>query len=239
MRLDRLLSQAAGLTRNEARKLIRSGLVSVHGALATDPAAQAEEGDALALDGEPLQSRLEVHLMMHKPTGLLTAARDSRQPTVMSLLPERLQKLRCMPVGRLDKDTSGLLLFTTDGELAHRLLSPRREIPKEYLALVSGKLTGNDQAAFAGGIALKDFTAKPAGLVILRQGEKDSQALVRLSEGKHRQVRRMFQALGHEVLSLSRLAFGPLRLAEDLTPGAWRMLTDAEVAGLKEAVRLG
>lgn len=239
MRLDRLLSQAAGLTRNEARKLIKSGLVSVNEALITDPAAQADEGSFLCLDGSPLDSGLAFHLMMNKPVGLLTAARDSRQTTVMSLLPERLLKLRCMPVGRLDKDSSGLLLFTTDGELAHRLLSPKRKITKEYQALVSGYLRDDAADAFARGIRLKDFTAQPAELVILSREKDSSQALVRLHEGKHRQVRRMFQALGHEVLALSRLAFGPLRLDQRLAPGAWRALEEEEIAALREAVRLG
>ncbi|MGI6688607.1 MAG: pseudouridine synthase [Christensenellales bacterium] len=239
MRLDRLLSQAAGLTRNETRKLIKGGLVSVHGAVLTDPATHVEEGSPITLDGKPVDTQLELHLMMHKPTGLLTAARDSRQPTVMDLLPDRMQKLRCMPVGRLDKDTSGLLLFTTDGELAHRLLAPQRDVTKEYQARVTGKLTNADIAAFEQGIALKDFTAKPAELVILQADEDQSLTLVRLQEGKNRQVRRMFQALGHEVLSLSRLAFGPLRLEATLQPGSWRELTKDEITRLKEAVGLG
>ena len=180
MRLDRLLSQAAGLSRNEARKLIKSGLVSLHGAIISDVAAQVEEGSQLSLEGRPLSTQLACHLMMNKPVGLLTAARDSRQETVMALLPERLHKLRCMPVGRLDKDSAGLLLFTTDGELAHRLLAPQRKVTKEYRALVSGRLDDSARAAFAQGIALKDFTALPAELVILRRDAGQSEALVRL-----------------------------------------------------------
>lgn len=239
MRLDRLLSQSAGLTRSEARKLIKGGLVSLRGDVLTDPALQVAEGSPMALDGQPLNTHLALHLLMHKPTGLLTAARDSRQPTVMDLLPGRLQKLRCMPVGRLDKDTSGLLLFTTDGELAHRLLAPQRDITKEYQAQVTGALTSADVAAFAQGIQLKDFAARPAELVILQADAGESLALVRLQEGKHRQVRRMFQALGHKVTALSRLAFGPLRLEASLPPGSWRELTQNEITRLKEAVGLG
>ncbi|MDD4080467.1 MAG: pseudouridine synthase [Eubacteriales bacterium] len=238
MRLDRLLSQAAGFTRNEARKLIKSGLVSVYGNAVTDPAAQAEEGSQIHIDGKLLDTRLSCHVIMNKPPDVLTAARDSRQRTVMDLLPERLQKLRCMPVGRLDKDSTGLLLFTTDGELAHRLLSPQRQIVKEYRALVTGKLDDAAINAFSTGIPLKDFTTLPAELVVLRAGEKDSEALVRLHEGKHRQVRRMFQSIGYEVTALSRLTFGPLRLDEALTPGAWRELLPEEADLLKEAVDL-
>ena len=238
MRLDRLISQAAGLSRNEARKLIKSGLVFVQGAAITNPTAQTDLNISLTLDGKTLSTQTSYHLMMNKPTGILTAARDSRQQTVMDLLPERFIKLRCMPVGRLDKDTSGLLLFTTDGELAHRLLAPQRQIVKEYRALVSGELNLSAVEAFSKGIPLKDFTARPAELRILSAGTERSEALVRLHEGKNRQVRRMFQALGHEVLTLARLAFGPLRLKEDLSPGSWRELDAAEVAGLKEAVGL-
>ena len=239
MRLDRLLSQAAGLTRNEARKLIRSGLVSVHGERLFDPATSVAEGSPLLLDGQTVDTQLDMHLILHKPTGVLTAARDSRQPTVMDLLPDRLQKLRCMPVGRLDKDTSGLLLFTTNGELAHRLLAPQRDVIKEYEALITGRLTDADRIAFNKGIQLKDFTAKPAMLDILQADSEQSLARVHLHEGKNRQVRRMFQALGHEVIQLSRLAFGPLRLDNDLLPGHWRALTETELKELKEAVGLG
>ena len=238
MRLDKLLSQAAGISRSEARKLIRSGLVSVHRALCADPACQVAEGSPLSLEGQPLDSRLDLHIMLHKPVGLLTAARDSRQPTIMDLLPPRFIKLRCMPAGRLDKDSSGLLFLSTDGELAHRLLSPQREVEKEYQVKVTGRLDEGAQDAFRQGIELKDFTAKPADLMILRTGDDGSEALVRLREGKNRQVRRMFQALGHEVISLHRLAFGPLRLDNDLEAGSWRELTEKEIKNLKEAAGL-
>lgn len=238
MRLDRLVSQATGLTRNEARKLIKSGLVSVYNSALTDPAAQVEEGERLWVDGREADTQLVCHLMMNKPLGLLTAARDSRQQTVMSLLPQRLYKLRCMPIGRLDKDSTGLLLFTTQGELAHRLLSPQRAVTKEYQASVTGRLDEGTKAAFAAGIALKDFTALPAQLDILSADETGSQATVRLHEGKHRQVRRMFASLGHEVTSLRRQAFGPLRLDPSLSPGQWRELLPEEIQLLKEAVGL-
>ncbi|MDD3572236.1 MAG: pseudouridine synthase [Eubacteriales bacterium] len=239
MRLDRLISQAAGLTRNEARKLIRSGQVTVNLQICWDTGAQTEESSQIKINNMTLDTRLDCHVMMNKPLDVLTAARDSHQKTVMDLLPLRFQKIRCMPVGRLDKDSAGLLLFTTDGNLSHRLLSPQRKIMKEYHALVSGKLDKASQNTFSTGIRLKDFTALPAELVIIRSGDRDSEALVRLHEGKHRQVRRMFQSLGHEVKALSRLAFGPIRLDASLPPGSWRELRPEEFDLLKEAAGLG
>ena len=136
-----------------------------------------------------------------------------------------------MPVGRLDKDTTGLLLLTCDGELNHRLLSPGRHVDKRYRALVEGELTERDAEAFAAGLALGDFTARPARLTIL----KPSLAEVVLSEGKFHQVKRMFSAVGHEVLALHRCAFGPLELDPALPEGAWRELTAEELGALRRA----
>lgn len=238
MRLDRLLAQAAGLSRSQAREAIRAGRVLVAGQAVTSLDAQANPGVELLLDGQMLASQTTWHLMLYKPKGLLTAARDARAATVMDLLPESMKKARCMPVGRLDKDTEGLLLFTTDGELAHRLLSPRRQIAKLYQARVEGRLDAADVAAFSQGIVLQDFVALPALLSILEAGDDTSLATAQLTEGKHRQVRRMFGALGHEVLELTRLQFGPLTLDPALAPGEYRELHPHEVQALKESVHL-
>lgn len=237
MRLDRLLASLAVGSRQEVKALIKQGRVSYNGAALTDPAEQVEEGLALLVDGEPLDTRLTRHLMMHKPVGILTAARDARQQTVMDLLPPVYHSLRCMPVGRLDKDTSGLLLFTTDGETAHRLLSPRLMVDKVYEAQVSGRLDEQDILRFAEGIQLSDFRALPAALEIVTAGDGESLARATVQEGKYHQVRRMFGALGHEVLKLKRLRFGALALDEDLAPGDWRELSEPEWDRLKEGVR--
>ena len=130
MRLDKLIAAGAGLSRSAAREIIRQGRVNLNGEVTRSPDARADEGSVITLDGKPLAAVTQRHILLNKPIGVLTAARDPHQKTVMELLPEQLRRLKCMPVGRLDKDTEGLLLFTTDGELAHRLLSPKRGVDK-------------------------------------------------------------------------------------------------------------
>jgi 16S rRNA pseudouridine516 synthase len=173
--------------------------------------------------------------MLNKPAGLLTAARDRKQPTVMDLLPGEYAGIGCMPVGRLDKDTTGLLLLTCDGEMNHRLLAPGRHVDKVYRASVSGRLTEREVLVFAEGLELSDFRAKPAELRILTAGEESSEAEVTVTEGKFHQVKRMFSAIGHEVLTLRRLRFGPLTLDEALSEGQWRELTEGELRLLRQA----
>lgn len=238
-RLDKLISERTDLSRAEAKQAIRAGRVQAAGQVIRTPDARVDANLGLTLDQTPLRGDSELYILLYKPTGHLTAARDSKAPTVMDLLPPLLLKRRCMPVGRLDKDTSGLLLLMTDGALAHRLLSPRRGIEKLYEAQVAGKLDTEDVQAFAAGIVLSDFTAQPADMRILDANDESSTAQVILTEGKHRQVRRMFGSRGHEVLTLKRLRFGPVELGEDLPIGAYRELTDAEVQALKETVDLG
>ena len=231
MRLDKLLSHVGAATRSECRQLLRSGRVTVNGRPALDGGAQVPEGAEVALDGQTLDTRLTRHLMLHKPAGVLTAREDSRQQTVMDLLPAVYTSLGCMPVGRLDKDTTGLLLLTTDGELAHRLLAPGRHVDKVYWARVEGTLSRADAEAFAAGVVLQDFTALPAKLEIL----SPDTALVTVREGKFHQVKRMFGARGKPVLSLRRLSFGPLSLDASLAPGQFRELTGEEIAALYAA----
>lgn len=236
IRLDRWLSTLGEGSRSEVKTWIRQGMVQVNGKTLTDPGTLCEtEGDALLLRGRPLDGRVIRHVMLNKPAGVLTAARDSKQPTVMDLLPPVYRAIECMPVGRLDKDTTGLLVLTCDGELNHRLLSPGRHVDKVYLAHVAGALTEEDTEAFERGIELEDFTALPAGMKILESGPDSSLAEVTLREGKFHQVKRMFSALGHEVLTLRRLSFGPLALDPSLPEGAWRELTEEETRQLKAA----
>ena len=232
MRLDRWLVSLGVGSRSQVQKLIRSGAVQVGGQPARDPAKSFQGNEPLTLRGEPLDGRLTRHIMLNKPSGLLTAARDSRQPTVMDLLPPACLALGCMPVGRLDKDTTGLLLLTTDGELNHRLLAPGRHVDKTYRATVDGPLTQAHTAAFAAGLRLSDFDAQPAKLTILSSGEEASIALVTVHEGKFHQVKRMFEAVERQVTALHRLTFGSLHLDEALAPGQWRELTDVELEGL-------
>ena len=231
MRLDKLLAHVGAATRSGCRELLRAGRVTVNGQTARDGAMPVGEGAAIALDGKPLDTRLTRHLMLHKPAGVLTAREDAGQRTVMDLLPPVYSSLGCMPVGRLDKDTTGILLLTTDGELAHRLLAPGRHVEKVYRAQVQGTLDEGDAAAFAAGIALQDFTALPAKLEIL----SPDTALVTVREGKYHQIKRMFGARGKPVLFLHRLRFGPLALDEGLSPGQYRELSEKEIAALYAA----
>lgn len=236
IRLDKLLSQTGERTRSESARLIRAGLVTVDGVPQCDPAGKVDAAtQAVLLKGQPLTDERFQYYLFHKPAGVLTAARDKSAPTVMDLVPEALRRRDVLPVGRLDKDTTGLLLLTNDGELAHRLLSPKWHVWKDYLATVDGPLDAGDVEAFASGMALSDFTAKPAELTVLERGEARSLARVRLSEGKFHQVKRMFGERGREVLALHRDAFGPLRL--DIEVGALRPLTAPEIAALRMAAQ--
>ena len=232
MRLDKFLALEGRCTRSGAKEWLRRGRVTVNGAPARDGAAAVDpEKDEIALDGEAIIYRREMHVMLNKPAGVLTAANDPRRETVLDLLPPAYRACGCMPVGRLDKDTTGLLLLTTDGTLAHRLIAPERHVDKVYEAEVEGALEEADIAAFAQGIPLKDFTALPARLEILGPGR----GRVTVREGKYHQVKRMFGARGKPVLRLHRTAFGPLALDAGLAPGKYRELTEKEIAALYQA----
>lgn len=229
LRLDRWLVTLGVGSRSEVQKLVKKGGVKVNDFPVRDPGQQVNEKTAvLTVNGVPVDGRLTRHVMLHKPAGLLTAARDKKQPTVMDLLPDVYSAIGCMPVGRLDKDTTGLLLLTTDGELNHRLLSPGRHVDKTYLAEVDGALDASHVAAFAQGLHLSDFDAQPAKLEIVAP----QTGRVTVHEGKFHQIKRMFSAVGREVTSLHRETFGSLTLDPQLPEGQWRELTAEEIAAL-------
>ena len=229
-RLDKIISATGKKSRREVREMVRQGRVLVDGKPA--PAADMKvdpQAAVILLDGEPLGYEKFTYVMLHKPAGVLTATEDRRQETVLDLLPPELRRRALSPVGRLDKDTEGLLLLTNDGQLAHRLLSPKSHVDKVYYARVDGALEPGDIAAFAAGMTLGDgLDCLPAGLEILSPTE----ALVTLREGKFHQVKRMLAARGKPVLYLKRLSMGRLRLDPALAPGAWRMLTEEERSAL-------
>lgn len=232
MRLDKYVS-LTGPTRKQARGLILSGRVAVNGAASRDCGLAVSPSDAVTLDGEPLGAKAELYLMVHKPAGMLTATEDAHgQPTVIDLLPDALKKRNPGPVGRLDKDVTGLVLMTTDGQLAHRLISPKRHVEKIYRARVQGTPDETDIRRFAEGIPLSDFTAMPAKLRVLTPGE-EALCEVAVTEGKFHQVKRMFGAIEHPVLTLSRVSIGGIQLDEALAAGEWRELTEDEIARLK------
>jgi 16S rRNA pseudouridine516 synthase len=241
MRLDKFLTRVGAATRSEAKKLAKEGRILVNGRPVRDTAMKIEPGrDEVAVDGVVLEYREHVYLMMNKPAGVITATVDARQTTVLDLLDDRMRAWRPFPVGRLDKDTEGLLLLTTDGALAHGLLSPRRHVPKTYIALVEGRVSEADIRAFAAGVRLEDgYVTMPAELSILAAGETAegafSEVELTIMEGKFHQVKRMFLAVGKRVVRLKRIRMGPLVLDPVLAPGDWRELTPGETRALLAA----
>ena len=228
-RLDRFLSEAGVESRRKIKEVIRSGRVTVNGETVRLPDQKIDEATAeVTLDGERIgREEKTVVIMMHKPAGCVTAASDAMHRTVMEYLPERYRRL--MPIGRLDKETEGLLLFTNDGDLAHRLISPKRGMEKSYYAEHPGTATQEDVAAFAEGCVLRDGTkCLPAVLEPLGEGK----SLVRVREGKYHQVRRMLASRDKPVSYLRRISEGSLELG-DLPVGMTRVLTKEEIAQLE------
>ena len=231
MRLDKYLADMNVGTRSELKRDIRKGLVTVGGSVIKDPGKNVDPvTDEVCYRGRKIVYETFVYYMLNKPAGVISATDDKRTKTVIDLLPEDRRK-DLFPVGRLDKDTEGLLLITNDGELAHALLSPRRHVDKKYYARIRGVVKREDALAFASGIPLKDFTCMPADLVIERSSEI-SEVLVTIREGKFHQIKRMFEALGKEVIYLKRLEMGSLILDGELAPGEFRRLTEEELRSL-------
>ncbi len=222
MRLDRLLSELGAASRSELRQIIRRGRVSVDGVVVTEPERRVDpEGSEIRLDGELLTYRRFRYFMMDKPAGVLSVTEDRKQKTVLDLLPPELRRLDLFPVGRLDKDTSGLLLLTNDGDFAHRVISPKSGVEKRYRAEVEGVPDEADVKAFAEGLTLGDGTkCLPARLEITGANT----CYVTVMEGKYHQVKRMLASRGKPVVSLRRLSVGALELDEALGPGGFREL---------------
>ena len=239
MRLDKLLANAGIGTRSQVKQLIRKGCISVNGEIVKMPEAKADsEKDKILANGKDVFYTEYEYYMFHKPAGYVTATRDKQDSTVMDLL-EVPQKEKLFPVGRLDKDTEGLLLITDDGALAHDLLSPKKHVDKTYFVRVSGTLLSEHSEAFASGINIGDEKPTlPARLDILSSGEI-SEAEVTICEGRFQQSKRMFKALGFQVLYLKRLSMGSLRLDAALEKGRYRKLTEEELAQLKEGKNRG
>ena len=234
-RLDKLLAATGRWSRREVKDLVRQGRVELDGqpAAAADVKIDPAAAD-IRVDGEALSYSRFTYLMLHKPAGLLSVTEDPRQPTVLSLLPPHLRRVGLFPVGRLDKDTEGLLLLTNEGGLAHDILSPKHHVDKVYYARTAGCLTEEDCRAFAAGMTLGGgLECLPAGLEILSAGPEGSEGLVTLREGKFHQVKRMLAARGKPVLYLKRVRMGNLPLDPALEPGTYRYLTEDEVESLR------
>lgn len=233
-RLDKILASTGKWSRREVKMLVRQGRVLVDGFPAASPEQKVDPDTVqLCVNGEEIAYRRYIWLMLNKPAGYLSATSDGRGATVLDLLPQELQRLGLFPVGRLDKDTVGLLLLTNEGGLAHDLLSPRHHVDKVYRVRVTGCLTEEDCRAFADGMVLGDGTVcQSAGLEILQAGE-ESEALVTLREGKFHQVKRMFAQRGKPVFYLERIQMGKLTLDPALSRGTFRFLRDEEVDALR------
>ncbi|WP_153730704.1 pseudouridine synthase [Sporosarcina obsidiansis] len=235
MRLDKLLSNTGYGTRKEVRQLLKKGMIRVNGAVIKDPALHVDPAkDTITLLGEDVVYKEFVYLMMHKPPGVISATEDKYDRTVIDLLGSEERHFQPFPVGRLDKDTEGLLLLTNDGQLAHHLLSPKKEVPKIYFAKVSGQVTEEDVNEFAKGVILDDgYETKPGDLKILQSGDV-SEIELTITEGKFHQVKRMFESVGKKVVYLKRLTMGPLILDKQLKLGEYRELTDEELSELQK-----
>lgn len=221
-------------TRSEVKKLVRAGRVTINGAVAEKPEQKVDpETDTVCLDGEALLYVAYEYYLFHKPAGCVSATEDKIHKTVMDYLTDTLRD-DLFPVGRLDIDTEGLLLITNDGALAHELLSPAHHVKKTYYARVAGRVTEEDARLFQQGVDIgEEKLTKPAELVILTSGE-ESEIELTITEGKFHQVKRMFQAVGKEVVYLKRLSMGPLTLPETLLPGEYRALTQEELMLLQK-----
>ena len=234
-RLDKVIASMGKWSRREVKQLIKEGRVLIDDL----PAAHAEdkvdpEVCRIIVDGEDIGYETFTYVMLHKPAGVLSATEDKRQETVLDLLPPELRKRDLFPVGRLDRDTEGLLLLTNDGDLAHRLLAPKSHVDKVYYARVAGCVVEEDCKAFEAGMVLEDgLICQPAGLVILTAGD-ESEVHVTLREGKFHQVKRMLADRGKPVLYLERIQMGNLTLDSSLSRGKYRFLTDEEVELLRQ-----
>ena len=237
MRLDRLLSERGVASRSELRQIIRAGRVTVNDRVETAPERRVDPvSDTVCLDGTPINAARFRYFMMDKPAGVLSVTEDRRQQTVLDLLPAELRRLSLFPVGRLDKDTSGLLLLTNDGDFAHRVISPKSGVEKRYRAEVEGVPDEEDVHAFREGIVLADGTeCLPARLEIT--GE--SVCFVTVMEGKYHQVKRMLAARGKPVTALRRLSVGALELPDTLGPGDVRELDQNDLCKVLKDLLIG
>ena len=248
VRLDKYVAEAAGITRKDAKTALSKGRVQVNGTVCKNGDNKVSAADAVTLDGKSLKKEEFLYLMLHKPAGVVSATEDTKDKTVLDILREQsaadadeagetgffLGKRDIFPVGRLDKDTEGLLLLTDDGELAHRLLSPKKHVDKVYYARLSGEVPANAIERFAEGIQVgQEYQALPAKLEVLSVTDGVSEVQITLQEGKFHQVKRMCHEIGCEVIYLKRISMGSLVLDESLKTGECRKLTREEIAALK------
>lgn len=231
MRLDKFLSDTSPMGRKEIKQHIKKGAVSVNGKTVKDPGMHVDEKkDEVCFCGETVSYRKFVYLMLNKPDGYVSATYDKHYPVVTDLVDEEYAHFEVFPVGRLDIDTHGLLLLTNDGDLAHRLLSPKSHVPKTYYVKSEKEVMQDDITAFEEGIELEDFTTLPGKCKILSADKKESHLTI--FEGKFHQVKRMFEARDNKVLYLKRISMGSLTLDETLAEGSVRELSNEELESI-------
>ena len=236
MRIDKYLANMNVGSRKEVHKLIKAGSVTINGQKVKTPKEKVKENDLVEVNGQEITYQKYHYFLLNKPKGVLSATEDLHQKTVIDLLEVKDQYKYLAPVGRLDKDTTGLLLITNDGQLNHELLAPNKHVDKVYQALIAGQASADTIATFASGMELKDGTVlKPAKLEVLDVDESKDQSKIRITikEGKYHQIKRMFGAVGMKVLELDRLQMGSLQLDPQLKRGHYRELTEEELSALK------
>ncbi|UTR11445.1 rRNA pseudouridine synthase [Evansella sp. LMS18] len=235
MRIDKLLANMGFGSRKEVKQLLKKGGVTLSGAPVKDAKTQVDpENDDIEIFGEKVEYKPNIYLMMNKPQGVISATEDASESTVLDLLETEDLIYDPFPVGRLDKDTTGFMLLTNDGKLAHQLTSPKKKVDKTYRVHIDGVLTKDQEEELKAGVVLDDgYKTKPAKLAYYN-GEPETTVQLTITEGKFHQVKRMFQAVGRKVVALKRESIGPLTLDPDLEPGTYRELNDDEVELLRK-----
>ena len=235
LRIDKVLSNVGYGSRAEIKRYCKYGIITVNGDVVNNPGLQVDpENDEIIFDGDAVNYREFVYIMLNKPDGYISATFDKFDPIVLDLIDPSYLAFEPFPVGRLDKDTEGLLVLTNDGKLSHRVLSPKKHVPKTYYAKIEGIVTEEDIKAFKKGVVLDDgYETMPAQLEILRSDEI-SEIELTIHEGKFHQVKRMFESVGKKVVYLKRLSMGKLKLDETLALGEYRELTEEEVKLIEE-----
>ncbi|MBE6589648.1 MAG: rRNA pseudouridine synthase [Ruminococcaceae bacterium] len=231
MRLDKMLSECGLLSRKETARAVRTGQITVGGVPAKSADMQVDPTrDTVTFAGTPVQYRKYVYIMLNKPDGYVSATEDGRDPVVTELLPDVYRKMELFPAGRLDKHTLGLMLLTNDGQLAHRLLSPKSHVEKSYAFKVKFPLSGEDREALEHGVDIGGYVTRPCRVTL--EGEREG--IIAITEGKYHQIKLMMSAVHNQITYLERRTFGPLTLDPALARGEWRELTEEELAALRE-----
>lgn len=235
-RIDKILSNLGHGTRKEVKALLKKGKIEIDGIIVSDNTTKIDpENVVIKVSGEEIKYRKNIYLLMNKPVGVVSATVDNYDETVIDLIDIEYHAFKPFPIGRLDKDTVGLLLITNDGELNHKLIAPKNHVDKVYYAEINKPIEAKDIDTFRKGVILQDeYKCMPAILEVLKSDENGSEVMVTIQEGKFHQVKRMFESVDKKVVFLRRMSFGPLKLDESLAEGEYRELSESEINLLKQ-----